>query len=218
MKDYSMSKEERKAFILGYDITEDGNIVVKKAEGEPWILPYNETNEKILLAKMTTQVKEAYDFEESAKNKNIINKRIAVACCIVSVLLSAFGILGTGNLSLISLLITPIIASAGLGLSFNIVNNNLVLKDLKRNKEFLAMQETLNANIRGENNVLANVSNKTKKAVEDFPEDKPIFTINSFNYVPFRDLEQIRENVALNDLFGFNYSEQKGKTKKRIRK
>lgn len=215
MKDYSMNIEEQKDFICGYNITKDGKMIVKFATGKPWILPYNEENEQIVLKKMTVQVENSTEFRYILERKNKIQKQLLFGLCIISVISGILVKFGSGNLSNICLLLTPIIASAGLGIAGSYIKNNLVLQDLKRNKEFLEMQDKLNGNIRKKQNVLSNVSNKTKNTVKDFPEDKQIFNINSFNYVPYKDLEQIIENIDRNEKFGFNYTEEQTQVKTR---
>lgn len=227
MKDYSMSSEERKDFILGYDITKDGQMIIKFAKGEHWVLPYNEENEKKLLQRMTEQVKVSDKKEEKLKENF---ERLLMAIRLICVTIVIFNS-GSAILSLFFPCIFLFLLEYGyvecyvlggvllLGLITFIKNIN-ILNDLKRNKKFLKMEEKLNNNIRSNQNVLANVSNKTKRTIKDFPKDKSVFNINSFNYVPFKDLEQIMENVERNERFGFDYTEQeqvKGKTRKRTR-
>ena len=126
MKDYSMNIEEQKDFICGYNITKDGKMIVKFATGKPWILPYNEENEQIVLKKMTVQVENSTEFRYILERKNKIQKQLLFGLCIISVISGILVKFGSGNLSNICLLLTPIIASAGLGIAGSYIKNNLV--------------------------------------------------------------------------------------------
>ena len=219
MKDYSMSLEERKDFVLGYNITDDGQIIVKFAKGKPWNIPYNETNEQLLLDKIKRQVENTFGVEQKLKDK-IIKSTVFLTVSLLSDFYFFFNIfLGEDFIYFVSSSCVFTFASLIAGsITFKYISK---LKDLRRNKRFLNMEDKINSNIRNNQNALVNVSNKTKKAIKDFPEDKPIFNINSFNYVPYRDLEQIIENVNRNERFGFDYTEQeevnRAKTRKKIR-
>jgi len=211
-----MNLEEKKDFILGYDITSDGMIKIKFAKGKAWFVPYNEENEKKLLDKMKNQVKKAKESEEKLQEKYVVSFVVFLS------MLGFSGIIFIWGLDIQSLF--AVSAVFGLGSFIPLINSlkfTYILKDLKKNIRFLEMEEKLNNNVRSEENILVNVSSKTKNAIKDFPEDKPIFNINSFNYVPFSDLEQIIENVKRNERLGFNYEEKeepvKGVVRKKIR-
>lgn len=219
MKDYSMNLDDRKDFVLGYDITSDGMIKIKFAKGKPWFVPYNAENEQILLAKMEKQLEKNDDIESKLEKK--------VTNCFVCFLGFVGAGLLVGTFAFNSDFVREIIITSSVACGFGIIPGILALKansklsDLRKNVRFLEMKEKLNKVVRSEQNTLVNVSSKTKNAIKDFPEDKPIFNINSFNYVPFSDLEQIIENVDRNDRFGFNYTQQEepviGVTRKRTR-
>ncbi len=217
MKDYAVSLEDKKDFILGYDITSNGMIKIKFAKGKPWVVPYNEENENKLLDKMKNQVKNAKKSERKLQDKYVVS---FVAFLIM---LGFSSISFTWALDGVEPIQSLFAASAVFGLGsviplINALKFTYILKDLRKNVKFLEMEEKLNDNVRSEENILVNVSSKTKNTIKDFPEDKPIFNINSFNYVPFSDLEQIIENVERNKRFGFNYSEQEEPVKSVVRK
>ena len=58
MKDYSKSLEERREFILSYEI-KDEQIIINLAKGEPYPIPYTEENLKKVDEKMKFQVRRA---------------------------------------------------------------------------------------------------------------------------------------------------------------
>lgn len=203
MKDYSTSEEERKDFVLGFDVIDSDEIIVRFAKGESWIIPYSEENEQILIEKMRKQVDNSVQFERNKVGEKF-GYMISTISCIILVILSLIILrdFNAYNVSLMSIFGTfSVISFVGY------VRASLVLKDLRKNKIFIEMEKELNSNIRRNNNTLANVSNRTKRMIDTVPEDRPVFDINSFNYVRFEDLEQIMENVDRNKRFGFVYDE-----------
>lgn len=218
MKDYSLNKEDKKNFILGYVPDDNGNLSVNFAEGESWNIPYTEKNEEILLNKMKEQVKKSDEFYEKAKNKREKNSTRGVGMVLLSILMLTFTFYGKVTLfvslaSLFGIISIPFIVKS--------VKLSSVLADLEKNRKFIKMEDELNKNLSYEKNGLANVSKKTKDVIEEFQDEEHIFNINSFNYVPFKDLEQIMENVERNSIFGFEYDDDEKETliaRKRIRK
>ena len=204
MKDYSVNEEERKDFVLGFEETEDELYVNFAGEKEPWPLPNEEKNRQKLLDKMHDQVQNSGKFERN----NILNKYVYMISTITCMLLAIFSSLITlksfnvFNISLISFLGAFSVASF-----VGYIKANSKLKDLRKNKAFIEMEEELNSNIRKDNNTLANVSSKTKGVIEEAPEGRPVFDINSFNNVSFKDLEQMKANIDRNKRFGFVYDE-----------
>lgn len=221
MKDYSIKLEERKDFILGYDVTKDGQIKIKFAKGKPWYIPYNQENERKILDKMEGQLKNSATYEENLTKKVVNNRLMTYISGGLAIVSTAMTIGATTNLSTYTLIgMASVCASIGLVSGVNAIKNYVKLKDLRKNTQFLEMQDKLNQLVRKNENTLVDVSAKTKNVVKDFPEDVQIFNINSFNFVPFKDLEQIMENAARNEKFGFDYDTQeevKGFTRKRVR-
>lgn len=218
MKDYSYNQDERKDFILSYDITKDGQMIVKFNEGKNWIIPYNKVNEKILLNKMKKQLDKVDDIESKLEEKKNKYFPYFVGPLVAGLFISTFAL--SSEMAGEILIFAGTMGCLGILPLIPYLKINSKLNDLKKNKKFLEIEEKLNESVRTNQNTLVGVCNKTKKAIKDFPEDKPIFNINSFNYVPFSDLEQIMENIERNERFGFDYTEQeqiKGKTKKRTR-
>lgn len=222
MKDYSLNENDRKDFILGYDITNDGGIIVNFADGKILPLPYNQKNEQILISRMEEQVKRA----PSNETKYIEKKdkylkwfyRMLVSVGVSTIVIFASEVVVVDTIAALILSFSAIY-----GVSFiarNIHYSNL-LDDLNKNKKFLELQDKINNNIKSNNNVLINVSKSTKNIIKNFPEDRPMFNVNSYNYVPERDLETIIENIDRNERFGFDYIKQekpsKGVARKRKR-
>ena len=223
MKDYSLNEKDRKDFVLDFDVTKDGKIIVNYANGKRIPLPYNQKNEQILIQKMEEQVKMA-----SSDEKKYIDKKDRhlkwFNRMLFTVIFSTIVIFVAENVWLDTIYGLILSFSTIYGVSFiaQYVHINNLLEDLQKNKKFLEIQDKINKNIRSNNNVLVDVSKNTREVIKAFPLEKEVFNINSFNYVPERDLETIVENIDRNERFGFDYTEQeqpiKGVTKKRTRK
>jgi len=224
MKDYSQNYEDSKKFILGYDIVE-GDIVIKFSNGEKYVVPNNEKNIEIILKKMEEQVNKVD--EEKFISRKKTNIKISIGCVILLVL-STVGLASTMQIegleiAKITMFYLPTIAT--IPVIGNIIVQNNKIKDLQKNKRFMSIKDEINQKVRNNENMLVKTSNKKKNIVLETPENKEVFNINSFNYVPFRDLEQIEENIERDEFFGFDYetyeedseimTESKGKIKVR---
>lgn len=225
MKDYSMNCNDREYFILGYNIDEKHDtIIVNFANGEKWVVPYNDINESKLIEKMEKQVKDSEKFYLKQEKKS---RNASMFCC--------FSVIAVAFLFMIDIdwinpyLLYSLVSVFGLASLFSFVRASKSegkLDDLDKNMNFLEIQEKLNNNIRKRNqNILVNTSKKTRDIVNNTSEDKPVFNINSFNYVPYSDIEQIMLNIERNERFGFDYEydyeysevHEKSKTRKRTR-
>lgn len=220
MMDYSLTLNQKKDFILGYDVTKEGSIIVKFAEGEPITLPYNEKNEKILLDKMEKQVIIASSSEKKYKKKR--ERYVKLLKTMLGSSLISIIIVLSSEIVFVDALFAYILAFSGIyGIVFtaNIVNIDRMLEDLEKNKKFLEIKDKINNNINTNQNTLVNVSGYTKKFVKENIDDaRPLFDINSFNYVEYKDLEQISENIDRNESFGFDYTKRETPSKGIVRK
>ena len=220
MKEYTMDLEERKKFILGYKI-KNGFMEVKYASGFKDTIPYNEENEKIVLDKMNEQVSKLDEEEFVRKTRNWVCLSFSMGSLFAfsSIILFASEIIQ--GMEIIANIVGYICAIGGILLipkGFISLNR---LHDYKKNKRFVEIEDDINKKVRKHENMLVNVSAKTKNIVKSTPEDKPVFNINSFNYVPNRDLEQIMENIERDEYFKYKYEEvvtqeTKPKTRKRV--
>lgn len=226
MKDYSMNCNEREDFILGYNIDEKHDtIIVNFANGEKWVVPYNEKNEKIILDKMEEQVLNSDNFY---KRNTCEQKNFAI---LLKILLPIFGIVTVcmivGSILNVSFEAGLYVLEGLLGVvtmfsSVIYLKTNYILNDLIINRKFIKIEKELNDNVKKiDQNVLVNTSKKTRNIINNTPQDKPVFNINSFNYVPYSDIEQIMLNIERNERFGFDYEcsevHEKSKTRKRTR-
>lgn len=224
MKDYSMSEEDKKFFVCRFKFDKKGNIIVSFPKFIKNIIPKNEKNEQILINKMEEQVRGSEDFMKKTKH-TIRQARFSII--ILSIVFGIFfnGAVRLGANEVIKRLIMKslIIVTGGFNvMSFiRYLNSKILLKDLRKNRRFLAIKDTLNNNVRTNSNMIVNTSDKTKRVISQVPEDKEVFNINSFNDVPYRDLMQIMDNIERYKKFKFDYEETestlKPKTRKKVR-
>ena len=221
MKDYSMNLEERKKFILGYKIKE-GFMKVKYALGFKDNIPHNEENEKIVLDKMKKQVSKVDGEKFIKKEKDNISCCLSLGSVFVIASILLFCMKMALGMEIFANIFKYVFAVGGIILIPKGFISLSKLQDYKKNKRFVEVEEKINGNVRKHENMLVNVSAKTKNMVKNTPEDKPVFNINSFNYVPNRDLEQIMENISRDEFFNYVYEEPsvkeaKPKTRKRVK-
>lgn len=203
MKDYSLTKVEKENFVLGFEETEDTLYVDFSGEKEEWPLPNKEDNRRKILYKMHNQVQNSGKFERNKVGEKF-GYMISTTLCTFLVI---FGLITLREFNAYNVSLMSIFGTFSVVSFVGYVRTSLVLKDLRKNKIFIEMEKELNSNIRKNNNTLANVSSKTKKVVKETPEGRPVFDINSFNNVPFKDLEQMKANIDRNKKFGFVYDE-----------
>lgn len=205
MRDYSLDIERSKTFILKYEIN-DNKITVYFASGEEYIIPYSKENEKKLLEQMKEQVFYSSSFEHNMEKKLSKSKgRLA----------SSIGLLLGDTICSIYMPALPlflhtIIALILLGFSiFNIVyiyNLANVLSDIRKNKNFIELEEKLTQLEMQNYNVFDNINEKTKEKLCSQPDGEPMLTINTVDAISEEELNQILENIKREETFGFDYS------------
>lgn len=205
MRDYSLNIEGSKTFILKYEIN-DNKITVYFANGEEHIIPYSKENEKKLLEKMKEQVLNSGAFKCNQEKKLSKSKSIlaySIGLLLGDIICSIF----MPALPLFQHIIIAFILS---GFSiFNIVyifKLEKDLRDIRKNKNFIELEEKLNQFERQNYNVFYNINEKTKEKLCSQPDGQPQLTINSVNAISEEELNQIFANVDREEEFEFNYS------------
>ena len=182
---------------------------IKYALGFKDTVPYTEGNENKVLDKMKKQVSEidGEDFVETKKK----------FCCVCMIFACIFGTValyvieaGIGIFTVFSLISIVFVASG--------IGSIIKMMDYKKNKRFIDIEGKLNSKVRENENMLVNTSRKTRNMVNSTPENKPVFNINNFSFIPNRDLNQIMDNIDRNDYFNFEYETVQDKPKTRTRK
>ena len=217
MKDYSMNSEEKKKFILGYKI-KNGFMKIKYALGFKDTVLYTEKNENKVLNKMKEQVSNVDEKKFINKQKNNIYGFFSCGTMFLIGSICLFCMNIAPGMEIFAKIFGPMFLISSI---FTISNGFISLsklRDYKRNKRFIDVEEKLNSKVRANENMLVNTSSKTRNMVNSIPENKPVFNINNFSFVPNRDLNQIIDNIDRDDYFKFDYESIKNKPKTRTRK
>lgn len=191
MKDYSLTEEERKYFVLNYD-KNDEVITVNYANGESRSIPNTEKNENILESTMVDQV---------TKSKAKRDKMLKLRGISISVMLTFAVVSLVATTKLLNL---PAIEEIAIGLGVATVANipmftelakcNRILKDMQKNRYFVKNQEVINRGIEN-TNVLVNSN----------VQGKEMITINDIDSAySYNELKRIVENTEIQDRFAFD--------------
>lgn len=213
MKDYSLNEDERKNFVLNYDKT-DESINVNFAGGNSYVIPNTESNENKLESKMIEQVSNCDGKISKLHRSNAINALlILTVITLISVGIFSSNINGA---TIASKLIMTLFASSIVNIPMftNIIINNILLNDIKKNKFFVEHQEVINRGLNN-TNVLANSDVKVKQT-----EDSKTITINDIDYnYSFDALKTIVDNANIEEHFEFDTfpEEERPKTRRRKR-
>lgn len=209
MKDYSLNEEERKNFVLNYDVTEE-ELTANMASGNSFTIPNTEANVSKLEEKMIDQVINSKEKREKLELSNIWNKVGIIGILIISTTL----MIGTKETSLTLSFIKELTKGIGIGVvcsipvMIKIAKNNKILKDIQKNRYFVKNSETINRGITN-TNVLANSLVKENKEV----------TINDMDYgYSYNELKQIVTNTELQETFSFDTFPEEKQSKTKVRR
>ena len=199
MKDYSLNKEERKSFVLNYYKLSESSISVNFADGKIYFIPNTESNENKLESKMIEQASNCDGKISKLHRSNAINALLILTVIIlISVGIFSSNINGA---TIVSKLIMTLFASSIVNIPMftNIIINNNLLRDIKKNKFFVEHQEVINRGLNN-TNVLANSDVKVKQT-----DDSKTITINDIDYnYSFNDLKTIVDNANKEEYFEFD--------------
>lgn len=213
MKDYSLNEEERKSFVLNYDKLSESSISVNFADGKIYFIPNTESNENKLESKMIEQASNCDGKISKLHGSNAINTLlILTVITLISVGIFSSNINGA---TIVSKLIMTLFASSIVNIPMftNIIINNNLLRDIKKNKFFVEHQEVINRGLNN-TNVLANSDVKVKQA-----DDSKTITINDIDYnYSFNDLKTIVDNANKEEYFEFDTFSEEERPKIRRRK
>jgi len=205
MKDYM--QEENSTYITGYYVDKDNNIIVSYANKNKDVIPYNSHNEKKILDKMESQLN---DISKDAFEWKVFNEKMSSKYATISSLIAAGGltILTLGNFDIITSIVTLFFYSITLFGVCSCIKYHNLKKDYVKNRYFINNKNKLNENVRKNDNMLRNTSKKTKEFVKSSKEDKPVFNINNFYEIPFKDFSKIEENIKRADIMDYSYEEE----------
>lgn len=209
MKDYSLNEEERKNFVLNYDVTEE-ELTANMASGNSFTIPNTEANVSKLEEKMIDQVINSKEKREKLELSNIWNKVGIFG--ILTVLPTLMIVAREPSLTLSFAKYLMMGLGTGMVLSIpsmiKIAKNNKILKDIQKNRYFVKNSETINRGITN-TNVLANSPVLESKEV----------TINDMDYgYSYKELKQIVTNTELQETFSFDTFPEEKQSKTKVRR
>mgnify|MGYP004557948597 CR=1 FL=1 len=205
MKYYTLNSKDATSFILNYEI-KDNQIIVNYANGEHYIIPYTNDNEKKILKKMEDQVHDAQNSDDMLKKK-IRKAGDWILFSIFMIICNFCTIKSCHSISPLMQNIFIVCFTFNIGFQiFDIKYVTKILKDLEKNKILLDNQEKINEMIKENQNILTNSNEKIKKMVKSTPEDKPVGTLKSVEKLKLKELKSVLENIQKEEEFRFDSS------------
>lgn len=215
MQNFSMKRHQEKTFILNYRI-ELGQMIIKLASKEKYVIPYTVDNEKNVLNRMRKQVLRADAFETKQRKRfsdAIVNIVVAFFLEFISIYLlinpkedisfvwSIIGIVFGGILMM--------------GAIYWIIQSQRRIIDLRKNRLFLKQEKRLNDNIKNNQNILFHTSRKTRAVISSKVIKHQIaFTFNTIDDIKYKELKRILDNINRAEEFGFLFEVKKEERKK----
>lgn len=210
MKDYSITKEESKTFIVDVEETYD-KIIVYYADGHTQMREKTREEFDKVMSILKCQIN--HSDRKVKEINNHMASNIKLLLYTISLFLLLLCILGNYGLSGIPFLLTPLVIYSCCSLK----NDRNILSDIRKHKTFLEHQtEILNA-IKEHQVVLTNTTLKTQEIVKneelnptEFLEDEPINLIN-LEEISESDLNLILENIEDLNSLGYVTPEREDK-------
>ncbi len=193
MKDYSLSEESAKRYILSYE-KKNNKLTAKLASGENYVIPSTDENEKKLDSRMEKQVRDA-----KVKTPSIMNFILAVTQPLVLPLAISNFIQQPSGLTLgvLAIMIGSSILYPGTVINY-LVNKH----HLKKYNYYLDNKEDFSKENIKTNNITYGVSKKATKELSKVKDSKPVNLSNIDNYT-LKDLITLRDNIKRYREFGF---------------
>lgn len=216
MKNFSMKRKDSKTFILSYKVEKD-QMIIRLASKEKYVIPYTLENEKNVKSRMEEQVLNVCAFENKQKGKfsdAIVNFILAIVIVFISIYVLvlqpkgihfAWGIVG--------IVVGGLLAVLAIGV---MVRSRKKIKDIYKNRMFIAHEKRLNENAKINSNILFGTTNKTRTLIaSNLLNKKPAFTFNTVDRMKYKELKQILENIDRAEQFGFEYQNEKEENPKK---
>ena len=191
MKDYTLDKLAQEKFIKNYKVKND-KIIINLASKEKYVIPYTKENEEKVLTKMEEQVNNA-----RIKPIGIINKFLVGV---------SYGALALAlYLSIVETAILYFVVAFGLSsfFTYQLVSNQVKVKDLEKQRFFLDNRKLINDNIKKSPNMTLGLDKKIVTQIERSDEQK-IFDINLIDSYSLDDLKKLKRNILRFEEFSFD--------------
>ena len=195
MKDYTLDKLAQEKFIKNYKVKND-KIIINLASKEKYVIPYTKENEEKVLTKMEEQVNNA-----RIKPIGIINKFLVGV---------SYGALALAlYLSIVETAILYFVVAFGLSsfFTYQLVSNQIKVKDLEKQRFFLDNRKLINDNIKKSPNMTLGLDKKIVTQIERSDEQK-IFDINLIDSYSLDDLKKLKRNILRFEEFSFDEEEK----------
>ncbi len=190
MYDYSENEEERRRFILNYDI-EDGKIILHFATGNDKIIPYSPINEERVLKQMNEELQNIPRLKEKI-NDDLEDLKIYKTGSLGKFIISLIGILAAIRIFYSMNVVIYLLGLFGItsmifGIDTLVKDNNIKklekkIKELEKFEYFFKEKEFINTNIKTNQE---NLSLKVNKRL----------TINDADKLSLEDLKRIRDEI-----------------------
>ena len=190
MKDYSITEEDKKNFILRLKFT-DTSIIACMADGREEEYPYNREELISLLKRMEQQVKNSDNYLNILNQKHYRLKEIFKLCGILSLLVAImFAILHNSYyFRLLGYIEWGIIATTGMGMIPSFIKNKKKINDVLKNRLYVENIDLLND---------IDLSKVRKKAREKIGDS---IDINKVDKMSKREIESLVNNGRFNRNF-----------------
>ena len=199
MIDYTLKLEDKKTFILNYEI-KDNEIIVHLADGNTYIVPYTKDNEKKVLDTMEKQVAtKSNDFKNQQLEKTWTATKfmVGVAIALILSLLTLSGIYLAVAIGIFTM--SEILAVV----KFNKIDAKI--KDVNKNSSYYKNELDLNKELATNKNILNKVNEKTKEYVTSILNNNEKLDINKIDKIPSEDIMKMIENLESAKKLDFDF-------------
>jgi len=208
MKDYYLKCDN--CFITSYSkgrSLKGPVLIVKYANLEEEVIPYNSHNEKMILTKMEDQIKRAHQDKILNKIDNKMSTSLTTGLMIVLFTSVIFFLrdLNPLNGTIFNKIFINLLFGGILINTVQFVRYYKLKEDYRKNKYFYDFKEKINTNLKKNINILNNTSEKTKEFVKEANKDEPVFNFNNLYEIPFKDFYKIMNNIKRNEIMNYSY-------------
>ncbi len=195
MKDYTLNKEDERAFILNYEV-KDNKIIVNFASGKKYEVPYTEEDEKIILTLMKEQVNNTEKFEKTAKKKLKVMTRWIIYSIVNIVFVATILLTGSSTTPVVQVICGSLFILSGILKSCVLVDIKTKLKDLKKNQLFLDNEDFFKSKEKTNTDAL----NKEETVRETI-------TLNDIDKMSYNEVKEMVDIARFNDDIGLDFTE-----------
>ena len=195
MKDYTLNKEDERAFILNYEV-KDNKIIVNFASGKKYEVPYTEEDEKIILTLMKEQVNNTEKFEKAAKKNLKLFKGWVIFSIANIVFVATILLTGSSTAPVVQVICGSLFILSGILKSCVLVDIKTKLKDLKKNQLFLDNEDFFKSKEKTNTDAL----NKEETVRETI-------TLNDIDKMSYNEVKEMVDIARFNDDIGLDFTE-----------